>query len=305
MRKTVLLLLVLMIGASAAADPLPSVASGTIRRLELFASRYVAARNVDIWLPPGYATGKRYDVLYMHDGQMLFDPGVTWNKQSWDAAGVLSRLIAAGRARPTIIVGIWNNGAMRHAEYFPEKFLPLMPEPMRSQFVKQALEGKPSADGYLRFMVEELKPYIDAHFQTRPERAHTFIMGSSMGGLISTYAICEYPQVFGGTASLSTHWIGSFEPNAAIPLAAFEYLQAHLPAPETHRLYMDHGTQGLDANYGLAQSFVDQVVRDRGYTAANWKSLVFEGAAHSENDWSARLDVPLQFLLAPESSAAP
>jgi predicted alpha/beta superfamily hydrolase len=154
-------------------------------------------------------------------------------------------------------------------------------------------------------MVEELKPYIDAHFQTRPERAHTFIMGSSMGGLISTYAICEYPQVFGGTASLSTHWIGSFEPNAAIPLAAFEYLQAHLPAPETHRLYMDHGTQGLDANYGLAQSFVDQVVRDRGYTAANWKSLVFEGAAHSENDWSARLDVPLQFLLAPESSAAP
>jgi enterochelin esterase-like enzyme len=298
MRKTVLLLLVLMIGASAAADPLPSVASGTIRRLELFASRYVAARNVDIWLPPGYATGKRYDVLYMHDGQMLFDPGVTWNKQSWDAAGVLSRLIAAGRARPTIIVGIWNNGAMRHAEYFPEKFLPLMPEPMRSQFVKQALEGKPSADGYLRFMVEELKPYIDAHFQTRPERAHTFIMGSSMGGLISTYAICEYPQVFGGTASLSTHWIG-------IPLAAFEYLQAHLPAPETHRLYMDHGTQGLDANYGLAQSFVDQVVRDRGYTAANWKSLVFEGAAHSENDWSARLDVPLQFLLAPESSAAP
>ena len=305
MRKTVLLLLVLMIGASAAADPLPSVASGTIRRLELFASRYVAARNVDIWLPPGYATGKRYDVLYMHDGQMLFDPGVTWNKQSWDAAGVLSRLIAAGRARPTIIVGIWNNGAMRHAEYFPEKFLPLLPEPMRSQFVKQALEGKPSADGYLRFMVEELKPYIDAHFQTRPERAHTFIMGSSMGGLISTYAICEYPQVFGGTASLSTHWIGSFEPNAAIPLAAFEYLQAHLPAPETHRLYMDHGTQGLDANYGLAQSFVDQVVRDRGYTAANWKSLVFEGAAHSENDWSARLDVPLQFLLAPESSAAP
>jgi pimeloyl-ACP methyl ester carboxylesterase len=305
MRTSVLLLLAFLIGASAAADPLPSVASGTIRRLELFASHYVAARNVDIWLPPGYGNGKRYDVLYMHDGQMLFDPSLTWNKQSWDAAGILARLIAAGRARPAIIVGIWNNGDMRHAEYFPEKFLPFIPDPVRSQFVQQALKNKPSADGYLRFLVEELKPYIDAHFQTRPERAHTFIMGSSMGGLISTYAICEYPDVFGGAAGLSTHWIGSFEPNAAIPLAAFEYLRGHLPAPESHRLYMDRGTLGLDANYGVAEAFVDQLVRDRGYTAANWKSPVFEGATHDETDWAARLDVPLQFLLAPETSPAP
>jgi enterochelin esterase-like enzyme len=265
----------------------------------------VDARNIDVWLPPGYGSGQRYDVLYMHDGQMLFDPNVTWNKQSWDAAGILARLIATGRARPAIIVGIWNNGTMRHAEYFPERFLALIPEPARSQFVKQALHDKPRADRYLRFLVEEVKPFIDAHFQTRPERAHTSIMGSSMGGLISTYAICEYPNVFGGAAGLSTHWIGSFEPNAAIPLAAFEYLQAHLPAPESHRLYMDHGTKGLDANYGLAQDFVDELVRDRGYTGANFKSQVFEGATHSETDWAARLDVPLQFLLAPESSASP
>jgi pimeloyl-ACP methyl ester carboxylesterase len=165
--------------------------------------------------------------------------------------------------------------------------------------VAQLLQGKPSSDAYLRFIVEELKPYIDAHFQTRPERDHTFIMGSSMGGMISIYAICEYPEVFGGAAALSTHWIGNFEANAAIPLAAFEYLQAHLPAPDSHKLYMDHGTQGLDAYYGVDQSFVDQLVRDRGYSEANSMSRVFERADHDELDWGARLDVPLHFLLGP------
>jgi enterochelin esterase-like enzyme len=283
----------------AAADAIAQPTAGRIERLAAFPSKYVAARNVDIWLPPGYGAGTRYDVLYMHDGQMLFDPRATWNKKSWDVAGKLAQLIEAGRARPTIVVGIWNNGAMRHAEYFPEKFLPSIGEPARSQFVAQALQGKPRADAYLRFLVEELKPYVDAHFQTRTERAHTFIMGSSMGGLISLYAICEYPEVFGGAAALSTHWIGGFEPNAAIPLGAFVYLQAHLPAPDSHRLYMDHGTKGLDAQYGIDQGFVDQLVKDRGYSPADWMSRVFEGAGHDELDWGARLDIPLQFLLGP------
>jgi len=285
--------------APPAADTVAVPTAGHIERLAAFPSKYVAARNIDVWLPPDYAPGKRYDVLYMHDGQMLFDPKATWNKKSWDVAGKLARLIAAGHARPAIVVGIWNNGAMRHAEYFPEKFLPLIPEPSRSQFVSQALQGKPSSDSYLRFIVEELKPYVDAHFQTRTERAHTFIMGSSMGGLISIYAICEYPEVFGGAAALSTHWIGSFEPNTAIPLSAFVYLQGHLPAPDSHRLYMDHGSKGLDAHYDIDQRFVDQLVLDHGYTKASWESRVFEGADHDELDWSARLDVPLQFLLGP------
>ena len=273
------------------------VESGTLERLDNFPSRYVDARNVEVWLPPGYAPGRRYDVLYMHDGQMLFDARTTWNKQAWNVAGTLANLIGAGRVRDTIVVGIWNNGKLRHAEYFPEKFLPFVPEPLRARFVREALSGTPLADRYLRFLVEELKPAIDARYPTHTGPEHTFIMGSSMGGLISLYAISEYPNVFGGAACLSTHWPGSFEANAALPLAAFNYLQAHLPDPATHRLYMDHGTRELDALYGTDQAFVDAIVRERGYTPANWLSRTVDGAGHNEHDWAARLDTPLVFLL--------
>lgn len=282
---------------AAQAQELPKPASGAIVRLEAFPSRYVAARNVDVWLPGGYAPSKRYDVLYMQDGQNLFDARTTLNKQAWNVDAALARLIGAGRVPETIVVGIWNNASLRHAEYFPEKFLPLVPEPLRTRFVKEALSGTPLSDRYLRFLVEELKPAIDARYSTRTGPENTFIMGSSMGGLISLYAMSEYPGVFGGAACLSTHWIGSFQANASLPLAAFNYLQAHLPDPADHRLYMDHGTRELDALYGVHQAFVDEIVRERGYTAANFMSLTFDGAGHNENDWGARLDVPLIFLL--------
>jgi hypothetical protein len=107
----------------------------------------------------------------------------------------------------------------------------------------------------------------------------------------------EYPQVFGGAAGLSTHWIGGFQPNAAIPLAAFQYLQAHLAAPESHRLYQDHGTTELDAMYAPYQVFVDQLVRDRGYTDARYMTRVFEGTGHNERAWAERLEIPVLFLM--------
>jgi enterochelin esterase-like enzyme len=122
-------------------------------------------------------------------------------------------------------------------------------------------------------------------------------MGSSMGGLISVYAMSEYPQVFGGAAGLSTHWVGSFEANAALPLAAFNHLQRHLPDPATHRLYLDHGSTELDALYAPYQAFIDQIVKERGYTPANFVSRVFEGSGHNETAWAARLEIPLRFLL--------
>ena len=276
---------------------LPQPASGKIDRLPAFPSRYVAARNVDVWLPPGYSATKRYAVLYMQDGQMLFDARTTWNKQAWNVDAALTRLAAAGRISDAIVVGIWNSGATRHSEYFPEKSLPFVAEPLRTRFTKEALTGVPLADRYLRFLVEELKPAIDARYATRPGRESTFLMGSSMGGMISLYAMSEYPEIFGGAACLSTHWPGTLCANASLPLAAFNYLQAHLPDPATHRVYMDHGTKDLDALYGTDQAFVDELVRERGYTDANWQTRVFEGAGHNEHDWAARLDEPLLFLL--------
>jgi len=289
-------------GGTAAAQEVVQVDTGHIERMRAFPSRFVAPRNVDVWLPEDYTPTRRYQVLYMHDGQMLFDAKNTWNGQSWHVDRAVTHLVKAGAIADTIVVAVWNNGDYRHAEYFPQKFLAAMPATQRDGFVAQALKGQPLSDNYLRFLVEELKPEIDRRYATRPERASTFIAGSSMGGLISVYAMNEYPEVFGGAAGLSTHWIGIMKRNTAIPLAAFIYLQAHLADPLHHRLYQDHGSLDLDALYEPYQSFIDEIVRERGYDDDHFMSRVFEGQSHTESAWAARLETPLTFLLRPERS---
>lgn len=291
--------LTLLLSSMATADPVPpKLGAGRIERLSNLPSKFVDARNVDVWLPNGYNADKRYAVLYMHDGQMLFDASTTWNKQAWNVQDTVQRLIDEHRIPDTIVVAIWNNGKYRHSEFFPQKYLPGMPEALRKRFIDEALLGKPQSDAYLRFLVEELKPAIDAKYATRPEAAATFLMGSSMGGLISVYAMNEYPQVFGGAAGLSTHWIGAMKPNAAAPLAAFNYLRANLADPATHRLYQDHGTTDLDGLYAPYQVMVDDIVRERGYAdGQNFVTRVFDGTGHNEKAWAARLDIPLVFLM--------
>lgn len=289
----------------ASAQSLPQPEFGHIERLASFPSKQVDARHVDVWLPDNFealkASGQRFNVIYMHDGQMLFDARTTWNKQAWHVDRTLTRLMNSGQLAPTLVVGVWNNDKFRHSEYFPQKYLQhMLPEP-RAQLIQKGLQGKPQSDAYLRFLVQELKPAIDARYPTHNDAAHTAIMGSSMGGLISVYAMNEYPQVFGSAAGLSTHWIGGFEPNAHIPLAAYIYLRDQLADPRTHKLYQDHGTTELDAVYAPYQVFVDQLARDRGYTdqgaAPNFMSRVFTGTGHNERAWADRLDTPVLFLL--------
>jgi len=296
-RKLVLLFLFTLCMLAQAAEPVPQPAWGRIERLANFPSKYVDPRNVDVWLPPDYSAARRYKVLYMQDGQMLFDARITWNQQSWDLDQTMQKLLAAGKIRNTIVVGIWSDGKYRSSEYAPQKALPYLSEPTRAMLVDKYLAGKPRADAYLRFLVDELKPEIDRRYSTLPDRDNTVIMGSSMGALVSLYAISEYPEVFGAAGCLSTHWTGTFEQNAAIPLALFTYWQAHLPDPKTHRLYMDYGSATLDALYAPHQAFFDILAHDKGYAAANYLSREFPGASHSEADWAKRVDVPLAFLL--------
>ena len=286
------------------AQPLPQPEYGRIERLANFPSTHVDPRHVDVWLPDNFevlkASGQRFNVIYMHDGQMLFDARTTWNKQAWDVDRTLSRLMQSGKIPPTLVVGVWNNGKYRHSEYFPGKHLPHLRQDVRKSFVDSALQGQSRSDAYLRFLVEELKPAIDARYPTLTTPAHTAIMGSSMGGLISVYAMNEYPQIFGRAAGLSTHWIGSFEPNSHFPLAALVYLRDNLALASSHKLYQDHGTTELDALYAPYQVLVDQLVRDNGYaekgTSPNFMSKVFVGTGHNERAWAERLDAPLRFL---------
>lgn len=285
---------------------LPQVNAGSIERLSRFPSAFVPTRNIDIWLPAGYDKQQRYAVLYMHDGQMLFDATTSWNKQEWQIDEVAARLIKAGKTQPFIVVGIDNAGVNRHSEYFPQQPFENLSQAQQTALYQlqrtknQALFSQQVySDRYLKFLVTELKPYIDSHYSVYTDAAHTFVMGSSMGGLISLYAISEYPHIFGGAACLSTHWPGTFEQqNNPIPPAFFNYMQQKLPDPSTHKLYFDHGTATLDAWYPPLQAQADKIIKAKGYTSQNWQSLTFEGAEHSEHAWAARLDIPLIFLLA-------
>jgi len=281
------------------------VSSGKIQRLEGFLSEYVDGRNVDIWLPDGYPSGEKYSVLYMNDGQSLFDPSTTWNQQAWSIDKAAGKLISENKTQKFIIVGIWNNGAKRHSEYFPQKPFESLPQKTQDSLFaigkdqKQPLfVDKINSDNYLKFLVNELKPFIDKTFSVRTDAEHTFIGGSSMGGLISLYAICEYPAVFGGAACLSTHWPGIFVvENNPIPEAFFNYMKMHLPYPKNHKIYFDCGDQALDALYPPLQKKADLIMKEKGFTAQNFISKLFPGKDHSENTWAERVNIPLEFLL--------
>ena len=97
--------------------------------------RLIAQRNIDVWLPEGYDTTRKYAVIYMNDGQMLFDSTTTWNKQEWGADEVAAKLVAENKIRPCIIVGIWNRDQYRYSEYFPEKALSFYPERRREKLI--------------------------------------------------------------------------------------------------------------------------------------------------------------------------
>lgn len=291
--------------ASSAYSQQPTPSAGTLHRIAHFPSRYVDARNIDIWLPDDYDAAKKYNVVYMHDGQMLFDSTTTWNKQEWQADEWFSKLMKTGKIADCIVVGIWNNGPQRHAEYFPQKPFESLSRAQQKHIYGSTRSGKNKlfgekirSDRYLRFLVRELKPYIDNSYSTAHDRDHTFIAGSSMGGLISMYAICEYPEIFGGAACLSTHWPGIFTlENNPVPEAFFGYMRQHLPDPQTHKIYFDYGTATLDAMYPPLQKQADEIMTSRGFTAENWITRDFPGEPHSEIAWSKRLDVPLLFLL--------
>ncbi len=281
------------------------VASGTVQRFENFPSKLVDPRNVDAWLPESYDVRKKYAVLYMHDGQMLFDSTTTWNRQEWGVDETVGRLIREGKIRDCIIVGIWNNGSKRHSEYFPQKPFESLSQAQRDSILKEARNAgnglfadKIQSDNYLKFIVTELKPFIDSRFSTKKDRKNTFVAGSSMGGLISLYAICEYPEVFGGAACISTHWPGIFRAeNNPIPAAFLQYMKTKLPSPKKHKIYFDCGTAGLDAMYPPVQKQADDIMRAKGFSSKNWLTRVFEGEDHSERAWQKRLDIPLVFLL--------
>jgi predicted alpha/beta superfamily hydrolase len=268
-------------------------------------------RRVWVWLPPAYERERtrRCRVLYMHDGQNLFDARSAFGGVPWNVDEALAALTGLGEVPPTIVVGIANT-ARRWYEYAPEAPLRALPVDVRA--AADAAEPLPgaelAADAYVRFLADELKPQIDQRFRTLPGRADNFVMGSSMGGLVSLYALCRRPEVFGGAGCLSTHWpvtrIAGIHDNPGSPpmialaAATLGWFDANLPRAGAHRLYFDHGTQGLDRLYAPYQARMDAIGAAKGYVAGrDWRSLATPGAEHNEAAWQARLPQALGFLL--------
>ena len=263
-----------------------------------FPSKHVDNRDIEVWLPNGYDNAQALPVLYMFDGQNIFHGRRGWNKDQynhgWQVDETLDSLFYIGSISKIIVVGISHLGRKRYSEYTPAK--------PRSEIKKRISKADirfrevfenygVTSDKFLKFMIEELKPFIDRNYKTNSGRDGTFLAGSSMGGLISAYAICEYPNIFGGAACISTHW-------PVMDGFFIEYLKSNLPNPLTHKIYFDYGTLGFDAEYEPYQMLVDSLMVHNGYEInKNWITKKFEGDNHHEDDWRKRFHYPIEFFL--------
>lgn len=289
--------------AQAAIQPGPKVDCGSSYRISTWNNPAFSERTVDVWLPKGYPDSAPYPVVYMHDGQMLFDSEQTWNKQSWNIDSILCAAQALGKFPIPIVVGIWNNPQSRHADYLPEKPFYSLSGP-EQQLIADELKQhgrttgmfRPNSDAYLAFLMNQIRPEIESKFQVSPEAKHTILAGSSMGGLISWYGMCEYPNHWGGIGSISTHWPGIFSvEHNPLPGAFERYLRKQLPQVLNKKWYLDSGTETLDSMYSeLNIRFIELLQNQIPEKLMHWK--VTEGADHSENSWSQRVPEFFQFL---------
>lgn len=248
-----------------------------LRRHEQFQSEFLEQhRDVLVWLPPGYGTdaaNRRYPVLYMHDGQNLFEPDTAFKQgEYWRVGETAAGLIAQGRIEPLIVVGIYNTGEMRIDEYTPTSDKKL---------------GGGRADDYGRMIIEELKPLIDRTYRTKADRDHTGLAGSSLGGLVSLHLGFTHPAVFSKVAALSPSvWWGR--------KAILKTVREARSKPKL-RLWVDMGTaegkRGLDDARLLKAALVGL-----GFSDHDLHYAEYEGATHSEQAWSERVGPMLEWL---------
>jgi hypothetical protein len=285
------------------------VSGGFVFRYELpFGT---TTRMVDVFVSQNSNTTKGgLKTLYMHDGQMLFDSTVTWNKQEWSVDEMLSQTLSKYAHEPFIVVGIHNDPPNRYAEFFPQKVADYMPKSYRDKLLAAQWNGQLRADAYLNWIEDTLVPFIEHNFNTSKKTKDRMVMGSSMGGLISLYALCEKPKLFGAAACLSIHTpminFGMFDEGMveALVIPFNIYLEHELKADKKHKLYIDRGTETLDAYYGPYHDRLLSTLELVGYGPKNPRFLeaVVQGAGHDEVSWAKRLHVPVLFMLSSGNS---
>jgi predicted alpha/beta superfamily hydrolase len=238
-------------------------------------------RQMLVYLPPSYdKTDKRYPVLYMHDGQNIFDASTSYSGE-WQVDETMEAL--SGEGIEAIVAGIANSGSGRAVDY--------------SAHV-HSVYGGGGADAYIDFLVREVKSLVDGAFRTLPDREHTGLMGSSMGGSVSLYALLTRPDIFGfaGVMSPAFWWSEG---------TIFKLVEA---SPFVGgRIYMDVGDNETPDVPGLREAYLNDAERmyslllAKGYTPDDLYFVIEPGGTHHETAWARRLPGALRFLLGPLS----
>ncbi|HEV3200298.1 MAG TPA: alpha/beta hydrolase-fold protein [Bryobacteraceae bacterium] len=252
---------------------------GRIRYHPRFPSRYLSSpRDIVVYLPPGYeAGGLQCPVLYLQDGQNLFDPATAFLGQDWQADVTADRLILNGTIEPIILVGVYNTGVRRISEYTPTR------DPRRRK------GGK--GDRYAQMLARELKPFVDREYRTKRAALETAVGGSSLGGLVSLEAGLLYPRVFGKLAviSPSVWWDGR---------SMLGMVQSYR-SPVRPRIWLDAGTEEGDSPQQILEdvrllrnALLEKGWRD-GIDLQYWE---FPGAQHHEQAWAARFGMVLEYF---------
>ena len=283
-RQLYLVVLALLLVCRSAIAQQPHTLTGDVRLHKDFHSNILNNdRNVIVYLPPGYEANKhkRYSVFYMHDGQNLFDGATSFIPgQEWRVDETAQALIESGKIEPLIIVGVYNTGTERVNEY------------TAARDAKYKAGGK--GDRYGRFLVEELKPFIDSTYRTKTDAKHTGLGGSSLGGLISLYLGLRYPNIFTRIAvvSPSVWWADN---------QIVQFTKNELRKPPL-RIWLDVGTkEGRDdtearSTLDGARMLKNALIEKGWQEGKDFRYLEAADAEHNEKAWAARTAAILEFL---------
>ncbi|WP_341368681.1 alpha/beta hydrolase-fold protein [Yoonia sp. BS5-3] len=298
-----------LIGAPANAMPLtqePKVEKGEIIYLPMFDAKAVTARDVVIWLPPEEMRTGPLPVIYVNDGEAIFDANASPYGTSWEMDLILHMLAHQG-VGPVMVVGIAADAERRSREYN----LPTVAayfDDVLGDLLNRSCGGENLTGDYFDFIINELKPYVDANFDTLPDRDNTYMIGASMGGMLPLEAQLSHADVFAGGIGMSAHLV-LFGPGlqfsdypadagARVEAALREALVAHLPAPNGNRLYFQRGTVDLDALYGGSHTATAEALLRKGYNfGQDFKMVIDKGASHYDTFWKLRLPEALRFMI--------
>ena len=249
--------------------------TGTVKYHRALKGAGIKDRDLIVWLPPGYEadTSRRYPVIYMHDGQNVFDPATSAFGVDWSVDETADDLIKKKSIEPVIVVGIYNTSD-RMKEYTP---------------------GDKGA-AYMEFIVKTVKPLIDSTYRTKPDRKNTIVGGSSAGGIISFMLVWEHPEVFSKAICMSPAFKTPTSMSAGWDYA--KVVETSTGKKKDVFFYIDNGGIGLESQLQPGVDEMIKALKAKGYQEGKDFVVVIDpNAKHSEADWAKRFPNALQLVL--------